>query len=119
MWIFCGPHSTIVGVNRAKEWERRFICPKQSVKPVVLLLHLIEYQTRKLLARVEVRRFQFLVMLQLVGLLSQSYSQCSPVISVRHSCLPRNFSSTELPMCSNRRHRLHRLLHCHGNSSGC
>ncbi|CAL1282302.1 unnamed protein product [Larinioides sclopetarius] len=36
-------------------------------------------------------------MLQLVGIPFQSYSQCSPDTSVRHSCLPRNFSSTALP----------------------
>ncbi|GFR13555.1 hypothetical protein TNCT_39391 [Trichonephila clavata] len=49
----------------------RFICPKHSVKPVVLLFHFIEYQFRKLSARFEVRRFQFLVMLQLVGIPSK------------------------------------------------
>ena len=38
---------TIVGVNSAREYEMRFICPKHSVKPVVLLFHLIEYQESK------------------------------------------------------------------------
>ncbi|GFS33821.1 hypothetical protein TNIN_104491 [Trichonephila inaurata madagascariensis] len=93
----------------------RFICPK---KPVVLLFHLIEQQICKTLVQVEVRRFQFLVMLQLVGIPSQSYSQCSPYTSIRHSCLPRNFSSTTIPMCSNCQLGFHCLLHCHGNSSG-
>ncbi|GIX75777.1 hypothetical protein CDAR_220941 [Caerostris darwini] len=52
----------------------RFICPKHSVKPIVLLFHLIEYQIRKTSARVEARRLQFLLMLQLVGIPFQSYS---------------------------------------------
>ncbi|GFY44083.1 hypothetical protein TNIN_456141 [Trichonephila inaurata madagascariensis] len=66
----------------------RFICPKHRVKPVVLLFHFIEYQIHKISARVEVRRFHFMVMLQLVGIPSQSYSQYSPDNSVQHSCLP-------------------------------
>ncbi|GFS38997.1 hypothetical protein TNIN_404101 [Trichonephila inaurata madagascariensis] len=61
----------------------RFICPKHSVKPVVLLFHLIEYQIHKISSRGSHRRFQFLVMLQLVGIPSQNYSQCSPDTSVR------------------------------------
>ena len=65
------------------------------------------------------RRFQFIVVLQLVGISFQYYSQCSPDTSVRHSCLPQNFKCTELPKCRNRRHRLHSVLHCHGNSGGC
>ncbi|GFW38443.1 hypothetical protein TNCV_1332961 [Trichonephila clavipes] len=97
-----GPHSTIVGINNAKKCEMRFICPNHSVKPILLLFHLIEYQINKIWARVKDRRFQFLVMMQLEGIPSQSYSQCSPDNSVRHSCLPRNFSSTALPMCNNR-----------------
>ncbi len=118
-WIFCGSHSTIVGVNSVSEFEMCVICPKHSVKPVVLLFHLIEYKIRKILTRVDVKRFQFLVLLQLVEIPFQGYSQCSPDTSVRHSCLPRNFSSTALPMCRNRRLGLHRLLHCRYNSSGC
>ena len=94
-------------------------CPKHSVKPFVRLFHLAEYQIRKILAEVEVRRFQFLIMLKLVGIPFQGYSQCSPDTSVRHSSLPRNFSSIALPMCRNRRHGLHCLLYCRGNSSGC
>ncbi|GIY44346.1 hypothetical protein CEXT_162941 [Caerostris extrusa] len=81
-----------VGVNSSREREMRFICPKHSVKPIVLLFHLIEYQIRKTSARVEVRRFQFLLMLQLVWIPFQSYSQCFPDTAVRHSCLPSKTS---------------------------
>ncbi|GFT95395.1 hypothetical protein TNCV_3326661 [Trichonephila clavipes] len=91
IWIFCGPHSTMMGVNSSRECGIRFICPNHSLKPVVLPCSLIEYQIRKISSRVEVRRFQFLVMLQLVGIQSQSYSQSSPDTSPRHSCRPRNF----------------------------
>ncbi|GIY65275.1 hypothetical protein CEXT_148951 [Caerostris extrusa] len=66
----------------------RFICPKHSVKPIVLLFHLIEYQIRKTSGRIEVTRFLFLLMLQLVGIPFQNYS----------AMLSRHCSTT-LPVC--------------------
>ena len=92
----------------------RFICPKHSVKSVVLLFHLTEHQFRRTLARVEVRRFQFLVMLTLVGIPLHGYWQYSPDTYEGHSCLTKNFSNTAFPMCRNRRHRFHRLFYCRG-----
>ena len=118
MWSLCDPHSTIAGVNSVREYEMRFICPKHSLKTVVLLFHFIECQIRKILTRVEVRRFQFFVLLQFAGILFQGYSLCFPDTSVRHFCLPRNFSSTAVFICRNGRHGLHCLPHYHGNSSG-
>ena len=119
MWSFYGPHSTTVCVSRATECKMHFVRSKHKVKSVVLFFYLTECQICKILARVDVRRFQFLVMLQLVGVTFQGYSQCSPGTSVRHSCLPRNFSSTAGPMCRKRQHELHLLVHCRRNSSGC
>ena len=63
LWVLTAPESVI-----------RFICPKNNMKTVVLLFHPIEYQIRKILARVEVRRFKFLLMLQFVLILFQDYS---------------------------------------------
>ena len=117
MGNFCGPHSTILDVNSTREGEMCFICPKQIVKPVMLLFHLTEYQIHKVLARVEVRRFQFLVILQFVWIPLQGYFQCSPDTSVRHSYLSWNFFCP--CMCRNHRYGLHRLLYCCSNSSGC
>ena len=88
-----------MGFNSTRESEIRFICLKHSVKLVVLLFHFTEYQIRKTLAKVDVRRIQFFVLLQLVGMPFEGYSQCSSGTSVRYFCLPRNFSSTALPMC--------------------
>ena len=83
IWSFCSPHLTVVGVNSARECEIRFICPKHRVKPVVLLFHLVEYQIHKILARVEVRRFQYLVMLQLVGLPFQVIRSALQILQYR------------------------------------
>ena len=97
MWSFCGPHSTNVGVNSAREYYICFICLKHSVKPVVLLFLLIEYQIRKLLVRVEVRRFQFFVMLQLVGIPQYRFRV---IRSARHFCTTFMASSKLLEHCS-------------------
>ncbi|GIY89526.1 hypothetical protein CEXT_350631 [Caerostris extrusa] len=84
MWFFCGPHSTFVGVNSARESEMRVICPKHSVKPIVLLFHLIEYQIRKTSARVEVE-VSVLAYVATLGIPFQSHSQCFPDTAVRHT----------------------------------
>ena len=119
MWSFCGPHLTNVGVSSTREYDTGFIWVQHIVKPVVLLFHFIDYQIRKILTGVKVRSVQFFVMLQLVGIPFQGYSQCSKDTFLRNFSLPQNFSSTALPMCKNCRHGLHHSLHCHGNSSGC
>ena len=82
----------IVGVNSTRECEMLFICPKHSVKPIMLLFYLTEFQFREILARVEIRMFQFLVMSQFAVIPFQSYSQCPPDTSKQ--CHPVCFETS-------------------------